>query len=117
MTFNKDLDLKISRIVKAPPSAVWEAWTKAEYMEKWFAPEPVVIAIQKHEFYEGGGLAWTMRLEDGTEFSGEHCFLKIVECERLVMTDALKGRLASKRRSAFTAITISDTTALARTDK
>ena len=79
MTFNKDLDLKISHIVKAPPSAVWEAWTKAEYMEKWFAPEPVVIAIQKHEFYEGGGLAWTMRLEDGTEFSGEHCFLKIVE--------------------------------------
>lgn len=84
-------DLTVTRIIGARRSSVWKAWEDPKHLEKWWAPAPVVTISTKHDFFAGGGFGTIMRLEDGTEFDGEGCFLDIVENERIVWTSALQG--------------------------
>jgi len=88
---NNNTDLTVFRIIKAPRSAVWKAWKDPEHFEKWWAPAPVVTISTKHELYPGGGFGTIMRMENGTEYDGEGCFLEVVENERIVWTSALQG--------------------------
>ncbi len=91
MIGNKDDDLSVSRIIKAPRSSVWEAWKDPKHLEKWWAPAPMTTISTKHELYPGGGFGTIMRMEDGIEFKSEGCFLEIIENERIVWTSALRG--------------------------
>ena len=45
-----------------------------------------------------------IRLRDGTEIAGEGCFLEVIENERIVFTDALRGGWRPKGESFFFAI-------------
>lgn len=37
---NPELDLTISRVTKAPRSAIWNAWTTPASFEQWRIPAP-----------------------------------------------------------------------------
>ncbi|NIA68715.1 SRPBCC family protein [Pelagibius litoralis] len=101
----RDLDLTVFCIIKAPRSVVWKAWKEPEHFVKWWAPAPVVTISNKHEFYAGGGFDTTMRLEDGTVMEGgEGCFLEVIENERIVFTDALRGGWRPNEEAFFSAI-------------
>lgn len=88
---SNDTDLTVSRILNAPRSAVWKAWADPRQFEKWWTPAPVRTVSTKHELYPGGAFGTIMRMEDGTEYDGEGCFLEVVENERIVWTSALQG--------------------------
>ena len=36
-----DTTLTISRLIAAPPSAVWNAWSVPENLAKWWIPAPI----------------------------------------------------------------------------
>ena len=77
-------DLKVTKVIKAPPSVVWKAWREPEHFVKWWAPAPVRTVSNKHEFHAGGAFDTTMHLPDGTVMDGgEGCFLEVVENERI----------------------------------
>lgn len=97
-------DLTVSRVIKAPRSAVWRAWKDPEHLVKWWAPSPIVTISNQHEFYAGGAFDTTMKMEDGTEHGGEGCFLEVVENERIVFTDALRGGWRPNEEAFFTAV-------------
>lgn len=101
---NNNPDLTVSRIIKAPRSAVWKAWKEPEHLAKWWAPVPIVTIVRKHEFYAGGAFDTVMRMEDGTEHGGEGCFLEVVENERIAFTDALRGGWRPNEDAFFSAI-------------
>lgn len=102
---NSDLDLTVSRVIKAPPSVVWQAWRDPEHFEKWWTPAPVVTVSTKHEFFAGGGFGTTMQLEDDTVMEGgEGCFLEVIENERIVFTDALRGGWRPNEEAFFSAV-------------
>ena len=88
---NNKKDLGVSRIIKAPRSAIWSAWKDPVHLAQWWAPSPVRTTVNKLELRAGGAFDTVMRLEDGTEFGGEACFLEVVENERIVWTSALQG--------------------------
>jgi uncharacterized protein YndB with AHSA1/START domain len=104
MTMKNELDLTVSRIIKAPRSAVWRAWVEPEHFVKWWAPSPIVTTVQKHDLRAGGAFDNTMRMEDGSEFGGKGCFLEVVENERIVFTDALQEGWRPNKEPFFTAI-------------
>lgn len=65
----------------------------------------MITISHKHQFYAGGGFDTTMRLEDGTVCEGgEGCFLEVVENERIVFTDALRGGWRPNEGSFFSAV-------------
>ena len=42
---NPALDLTTSRIIKAPRSAVWSAWTTPKSLEQWWVPAPAKCKV------------------------------------------------------------------------
>jgi uncharacterized protein YndB with AHSA1/START domain len=83
-------DLKISRFIKAPPAAVWRAWSDPRHFEQWWIPAPIECKVVKLDLRPGGGFETLMR-EGGGEFQPhvEGCFLEIVPDERLSFTTSL----------------------------
>jgi len=87
---NPDLDLDVKRIIRAPRSAVWRAWTEAEQLREWFIPAPTVLRVDRLNVRPGGGLV-TSFSEDGTAFEPhiDAVFLVVEENARLVWTNAI----------------------------
>ena len=89
---NPNLDLTLTRVIRAPRQVVWEAWTDPVKLEQWWIPAPAQCQVQELDLRPGGAFV-TLYSEDGASF-GPHvsgCFLDVVEGERLVFTDTLHG--------------------------
>lgn len=87
---NPDLDLTISRVIRAPRPAVWDAWTDPASFEQWWVPAPAVCKVLDLDLRPGGAFL-TQISEDGGEFLPHMngCFLAIEDLERIVFTNAL----------------------------
>lgn len=83
-------DLTISRLIKAPPAAVWQAWSDPRHFEQWWIPAPIECKAVKLDLRPGGGFETLMREGQG-EFQPhvEGCFLEIVPERRLSFTTSL----------------------------
>jgi uncharacterized protein YndB with AHSA1/START domain len=87
---NPDLDLTVARIIKAPRSAIWNAWTDPASFERWWVPAPGICRVRDMDLRPGGSFR-TEISQDGSKF-GPHitgCFLAVDDLERIVFTDAL----------------------------
>ena len=104
-SLNPDLDLTISRVIKAPRSVIWSAWTDPASFEQWWVPAPATCNVLEMDLRPGGSFE-TQISEDGGEFiphlSG--CFLDIVDLERIIFTDALLGGWRPAEQPFMTAI-------------
>lgn len=103
--FRPDLDLTISRTIRAPRAVVWRAWTEPASFEQWWVPAPAQCRVLEMDLRPGGALATAIR-ESGQDF-GPHlsgCYLDIVEGERLVFTNALVGGWRPAEQPLMTAI-------------
>ena len=89
---NPDLDLTISRIIRAPRAAIWKAWTDPARFEQWWVPAPARCKVVDMDLRPGGAFR-TQISEDGGEFMPHinGCFLAIDEVERIVFTNSLVG--------------------------
>lgn len=101
---DKTLDLTVSRTLKAPRPAIWRAWSEPEHFVRWFAPAPIVTTVTQLDLRPGGAFETMMRMEDGTEFGGEGCFVEVEENTRIVFTDALRGGWRPNKEGFFTAV-------------
>ncbi len=91
-TVNPDLDLTLSRIIKAPRAIVWNAWANPRSFEQWWIPEPARCRVVEMDMRPGG--AFTTEIsEDGGEFAPHlsGCFLAVDEGKRIVFTNAMVG--------------------------
>lgn len=69
-TFQADMQtgrLTIRREFCAPKALVWDCYTKAELLDRWFAPEPFVAKTRSMAFHEGGHWHFAMVDPDGNE--------------------------------------------------
>jgi len=88
-------DLMISRLIKAPPAAVWQAWSDPHHFAQWWIPEPYECKVIKLDLRPGGGFETMMREggrdKNGREFQPhvEGCFLEIAPERKLSFTTSL----------------------------
>lgn len=106
MTTNDELDLSISRIIKAPRSAVWKAWTDPELLMKWWCPRPWTTEVRGFDLRPGGTFDTLMRGPNGEENPVSGLFLDVVPQERIVFTTVMTEgwRPAPDPFLSFTAI-------------
>lgn len=100
-----ELDLTVSRIIAAPRSAVWNAWTDPASFEQWWVPAPQVCRVRDMDLRPGGAFRTEISQDDGG--FGPHingCFLTVDELERVVFTDALVGGWRPSESSFVTAV-------------
>jgi uncharacterized protein YndB with AHSA1/START domain len=83
-----DRDLVINRLISAPPSKVYRAWTEPELLKKWFAPLPYTTPAARLDVRPGGSCTIVMRSPDGMDLPNSGVYLEVIPNQRLVFTDA-----------------------------
>jgi uncharacterized protein YndB with AHSA1/START domain len=88
--FDPKLDLMVERVIRAPRTVVWRAWTDPRRFEQWWVPAPSVCRVERLEMRPGGALV-TRFSEDGADFVPhlEAVVLVADELERIAFTNAL----------------------------
>jgi len=102
-----DTTLTISRLIAAPPSAVWNAWSVLENLAKWWIPAPIECQVVTLDLRPGGGFVTRMREAGASDFQPhiDGCFLEAIPNERLVFTTVLtEGWQPAEPWLALTAI-------------
>jgi uncharacterized protein YndB with AHSA1/START domain len=89
MAAENELDLEISRLLKAPRSLVWKAWTDPVHLKEWWCPKPWTTEVVAFDLSPGGAFHTLMRGPDGGISDNPGTFLEIVPESRLVWTTGL----------------------------
>jgi len=84
-----DLDLVITRRLRAPRSLVWAVWTDPAHLEKWWCPKPWTAEVTHFDLKAGGAFQTIMRGPEGEKFDSPGAFLDVVHQKRIVFTSAL----------------------------
>ena len=77
-----------SRVFDAPRERVWQAWTDAEQMKKWWGPKGFKVKQLTLELKPGGRLLYCLVAPDGTEMWGKKVYREIVKPEKLVFVNS-----------------------------
>jgi len=87
--------LVITRVLDAPPSLVFKAWTDPKHAARWWGPKGFTTTYCKLDVRPGGKWRICMRSPQGKDYWAQGVYREIVEPERLVFTWAWekpKGR-------------------------
>ena len=82
-----DRQIVVTRLFDAPRALVFEAWTKAEHVARWWDPSGVPLAVCEIDLRPSGAFRWVNRAPDGGEghsFAG--IYREITPPEKLVFT-------------------------------
>ena len=82
-------DFIVTRLIKAPARALWNAWTVPEHLEKWWCPKPITCKVINFDPRPGGAFDLLMRMPNGEEMAQTGAFLAVQPEERIVFTTAL----------------------------
>lgn len=82
--------LSIEKTFDVPVETVWEAWTKSEYIVKWWAPKGMDIKVIEHDFRVGGKWKYSMPMPDGSDFISEGKYKEIVPYKKIVTSADFK---------------------------
>jgi uncharacterized protein YndB with AHSA1/START domain len=84
----KTKGITITRILNAPRSLVWKAWTDPELLKRWWGPKIFTAPVIKVDLRVGGKYLYAMRSPDGKDFWSTGTYREIVPYERIVVTDS-----------------------------
>ncbi len=78
----------ITRLLDAPRSLVWKAWTEPERVARWWGPRIFTMPACRIDLRVGGEYLYCMRSPDGQDFWSKGTYREIVPPERIVATDS-----------------------------
>lgn len=79
--------LVITRLFNAPVELVWEAWTTAENIARWWGPKGFTTTVKELNFRPGGRWEFIMIDEQGNEYPALGVFKEIVHHKKITSTD------------------------------
>ena len=79
-------ELVMTRVIDAPRSRVYQAWTTPEQIAQWFAPKPFKLIIDTMDFRAGGRFSMAMCGPDGSRFPFTGTYREIVPPAKLTWT-------------------------------
>jgi uncharacterized protein YndB with AHSA1/START domain len=80
--------LEVTRVIDAPRSLVFKAWTQPEHIARWWGPQGFTSIGCKMDIRVGGTFRVGMRSPEGTDYWKVGVYREIVEPERIVFTFA-----------------------------
>jgi uncharacterized protein YndB with AHSA1/START domain len=89
-------ELILTRILGAPRSLVFRAWTDPQHMARWWGPRGFTNPVCELDVRPGGLIRIDMRGPDGTIYPMKGVFHEIVEPRRLVFTSTALEDAAGK---------------------
>jgi len=80
------LELVVTRVLDAPRSLVFEAWTRPEHLARWWGPQGFTLVTCELDVRPGGAWYRRMRSPEGSEHIKRGVYREVVAPERLVFT-------------------------------
>ena len=62
------LDLTLERVIRAPRSSIWRAWTEPTRLGRWWVPAPTIARVDRLEVEPGGAFVTSMS-DDGDAYT------------------------------------------------
>lgn len=100
--------LVITRILDAPPSLVFKAWTEREHLVHWLCPHGFTLTHCEGDVRPGGAWRSCMRSPDGRDLWLGGVYREIVEPERLVFTHAWDDADGKPGHETLVTVTLAD---------
>jgi len=91
-----DRELATSRVVRATPAKVFDAFRDPEKLARWWGPEGFTNTFHEFEFRPGGPWKLTMHGPDGRDFPNESVFVEIDEPRRIVVDHRSNPRFVAE---------------------
>jgi uncharacterized protein YndB with AHSA1/START domain len=102
----------ITRVLKAPRSLVWAAWTETEHLREWWGPEQFTNPVVEGEVKTGGVMNITMHGPKGTPYDVDMPMVKryreVVPGKKLVFENEPLGKDGERLIEGLTTVTFSD---------
>ena len=92
----------LQRVIRAPRSVVWGAWTDPEVLPRWWGPDGFSCRTSRIDLRSGGEWVFDMIAPDGTVFPNHHRYGEIRAEERIGYT-LLWGENGPKHADAWAA--------------
>jgi uncharacterized protein YndB with AHSA1/START domain len=96
MHLEGDREIVIRRAFNGPARIVFDAWTKPEYVRRWWAPTShrVTLVSVEAEVRVGGRYRYVMRHRTGTEMAFSGTYKEVMPPSRLVYTEVFEPTAA-----------------------
>jgi uncharacterized protein YndB with AHSA1/START domain len=79
--------VRLTRVLDAPRTLVWQAWTDPKMMAQWFGPRGFTASVPELDVRVGGTLRIVMHGPDGNDYPMKGVFREVVPPERLVFSN------------------------------
>ena len=100
--------LRLSRTLHARPETVFKAWSTAEHVSRWFAPETFTIPEARVEMRVGGPFELVMRSPAGEAHRLRGSFVEVAPPRRLVIDMVIEDASGHGLFRAFTEVDLSE---------
>lgn len=91
----------ITRIFDAPRAEVWDAWSRADALARWWGPKGCALNVAALEFRPGGFFHYGMSFPDGKTLWGRFFYREIAAPHRLVFLDSFSNLNCGVARAPF----------------
>lgn len=97
----QDVPFSISREFSAPRSLVFEVYSKAEHLAKWWGPKGADVTVKEFDFKPGGRFLYSMPAQDNTIWWGMFVYNEINEPELLTFVSSFADEDGNVIRAPF----------------
>jgi uncharacterized protein YndB with AHSA1/START domain len=101
-------EVTVNRLLDAPRELVFEAWTDAKRLARWWGPEPFSNPVCEVDARPGRRMRIVMRGPDGTDYPMSATFHEVVTPERLVFLAIAEDDRGNALLEALTAVTFEE---------
>ena len=91
-TSNAHTALILRRVFNAPIERVFDAWTKAEMLARWFGPVGFTVTASDIDLITGGEYIIAIRSPEGAVIRHFGAYVEVIPPERLVFTWRLESQ-------------------------
>lgn len=91
----------ISRSFAAPVQQVWDVWSTAEHLKRWWGPTGCQLDVLRLDFVPGGLFHYAMKTPDGHTMWGRFIYRDVSEPHRLVFVVSFSNEAAEITRAPF----------------
>jgi uncharacterized protein YndB with AHSA1/START domain len=96
-------ELVIAHSFAAPRRLVWQAWTEADRLARWWGPKGFATRVLKLDLRPGGMFHYSMRQPNGDEVWGRFVYREIVPPERIVFVSSFADANGAVARNPWSA--------------
>jgi len=101
-------EVTITRVLNAPRSRVFKAWTDPKQLAQWWGPDRFTNPVCELDVRAGGAILIHMRAPDGTIYPMTGTFREIVPPERLVFLAVAEDHSGNRHLESLTTVTFEE---------